>query len=165
MQKCISMCCCCPRFGRRVLAYHGSPMGAEFYAMEGPSLACKRKFGYAKWVNDYNGPPPPPPHFLSDSPLESHVNTRTRSRHSPLEIVPSHPKGWIPLSPTNSVKGILYQWVGILSCCQWTLCGVDVKAHRQPLCSLPEFVSISRNINLTWGQVFPAYSLLGKQLP
>lgn len=39
-------------------------------------------------------------------------------------------------------------------------CGVDVKAHRQPLCSLPEYVSVSRNINLTWGQVFPAYSLL-----
>lgn len=42
---------------------------------------------------------PPPLAFLSDSPLEFRVNMRPRSRRSPLKVVPSHRKGWIPLSP------------------------------------------------------------------
>lgn len=52
--------------------------------------------------------------FLSDSPLDSHVNMRTCYRRTcfgncPL---PSHdPKGWLPLSPPGSVKGTLYQWL------------------------------------------------------
>lgn len=81
--------------------------------------------------------------FLSDSPLDSHVNmwTCTWLRQT-QESSPSRPKGWLSLSVRVRSKAHFISDWGILSCCQRTVsprcigCSVervfkDVTARRQ----------------------------------
>lgn len=92
--------------------------------------------------------------FLSDSPLDSHVNIRTctwyrLSSVARLEVVPSHPKGWFPLSlrvrsEAHSISDWRYclvvsnLWARVTWMQRWDVSEMVTHVDKQSLCSLPE---------------------------
>lgn len=93
--------------------------------------------------------------FLSDSPLDSHVNMRTCSWYrlwSALEVVPSRPKGWLPLSlrvrsKSHFISGWRYcvvvsdLWAGRGTwVSSWNVLKMVEHVDKQSLYSLPEYL-------------------------